>query len=280
MSFLLIRVTGIACITLVMFSCNRPKNADWRFAGGDAGQTKYAALTEINTANVQQLQQAWVYHSGNKAGNVQCTPLIVDGTVYITTPAQELLALDGATGQPRWKFNPSMNGETTGGINRGLAYWQNGDDKRILYTVGKYLYAIYTSGKPVLGFGDSGRVNMNEGLIKPPAEMGISSPGAPSIYKNWVIVGATTWSGPANVSAYDVVTGKRVWVFNTIPQPGEFGYDSWGDSSFYRSGRGVNVWGGICVDEEEGLVFFATGQPKDDFTALIIKGCNSTETVL
>ena len=239
---------------------------DWSAAGGNEGQTKYSMLKQINKHTVGKLREAWTYRSGNPAGNVQLNPLIVAGVVYLTTPAQELIAVNGTNGKELWRFNPARKGEKFGGINRGLAFWSSGKDSCILYTSGTYLNAVNVrTGTSFTSFGDGGRVNLGEGLIKPADKMGISSPGAPVVFGDLVIAGVMTWSSPAHVSAYSVRTGKRVWLFNTIPQPGEHGYETWGDPDFWKNGAGVNVWGGLAVDTRHQMVFFSTGQPKDDF---------------
>ncbi|HTD94194.1 MAG TPA: PQQ-binding-like beta-propeller repeat protein, partial [Chitinophagaceae bacterium] len=111
---------------------------NWDFAGGNEGQTKYSRLEQINKDNVSKLQVAWTYHSGNMAGNVQCNPLIVDGKMYVTTPAQELIAVDAANGKELWRFNPARKAEIFGSANRGIAYWRSGDEERILFTSGGY----------------------------------------------------------------------------------------------------------------------------------------------
>lgn len=255
---------------LAFVGCQAPQpfsEADWAYPGGTAGQTKYSSLDQINTANVADLEVAWIFHSGVKAGNVQMNPLIVDGTVYITTPLQEVIAVDGATGEQVWRFDPARKGEQFGGINRGISFWRKkGERDRIFFTSGGFLNAIYAAdGSPVSEFGNQGRISLNEDLVKPAEQMGITSPGAPVVYGDLVIVGAMTWSSPANVSAFNVYTGKREWIFHTIPQPGEYGYDTWGKGDFWETGAGVNVWGGLSVDIENGMVYFATGQPKTDF---------------
>ncbi len=239
---------------------------DWAYAGGSEGQQKYSQLDQINQSNVAHLEVAWVYRSGNPAGNIQMNPLVVDGTVFLTTPSQELVAVDGTNGRERWRFDPARNEERFGSINRGLAYWRLGREDRVFFTSGGYLNAVNArSGKAVRTFGDGGRVDLNEGLVNPPDQMGVTSPAAPVIFGDLVIVGAMTWSGPANVSAFNVHTGERKWIFHTIPQPGEYGYETWGDPDFWKEGAGVNVWGGLSVDSKNSMVYFATGQPKDDF---------------
>lgn len=227
---------------------------------------QYSSLDQINRKNVSGLEVAWVYRSGDAAGNVQVKPLVADGLVCVTTPSQELVALNGMTGAEVWRFNPARAGEQFMGVNRGLALWRGAEASTVLFTSGGFLNAVdLHTGMPVTTFGDSGRVSLNEGLVRPAAEMGITAPGAPVVFEDKVIVGAMTWSAPANVSAFNVRTGEREWIFHTIPHRGEHGYDTWGDPEFWKNGAGVNVWGGLVVDHASEMVYFATGQPKDDF---------------
>lgn len=246
---------------------------DWSNPGGDPGQTRYSSLSQINTANVKNLKVAWIFNSGNMDGNVQCNPLIVGGIMFVTTPAQTLIAVDGTNGKTLWRFKPSREGEKLGGINRGIVCWKEKNEAFLFYTAGSYLYKVnmYT-GNADKEFGNEGRISLNEGLVQAPDKMAITSPGAPAIYNDLVILGALSWSAPSNVSAFDARTGKRVWKFNTIPQPGEHGYDTWGNKQFWKEGAGINSWGGITVDPEAGMIYFPTGQPKDDFYRADNKG--------
>jgi quinoprotein glucose dehydrogenase len=263
-------IVFIISITVVFVCCNRSDNKsgtsnNWAFTGGDEGVSRYSELDGINKHNVSSLKVAWVYHSGDTKGNVQINPTIVDGVIYITTPGQELIAVNGADGKEIWRYRPARAGETFGGLNRGVAYWSEGDHKRIYYTSGGYLNAVDAkTGKAVASFGDQGRVSLNEGLVKPAEQMAVTAPASPVLYKDIVIVGGMSWSAPSNVSGFDVHTGKRKWIFNTIPQPGEYGYETWGDKKFWKNGIGVNVWGGLSVDSKNGMVYFGTGQPKYD----------------
>ena len=239
---------------------------DWDQPGGNIHQTKFSHLDQINSENVKDLQVTWVYNSGDMAGNVQLNPLVIQGIMYVTTPSQEVIAVDATNGEELWRFNPAREGEKFGGINRGIAYWKRGKEGRLLFTAGNFLYAIERkSGEAVESFGDNGRVDLNEGLVKPADQMGITSPGAPVVFKDMVILGSLSWSSPANVSAFNIHTGEREWIFNTIPGPGEYGYETWGNPDFWKTGAGVNSWGGLTADEENEMVFFSTGQPKDDF---------------
>lgn len=242
------------------------KDLDWKAAGGNPGQTKYSRLEQINRSNVGSLKLAWVYHSGNPAGNIQCNPLVVDGRVYISTPEQHLVALDGATGNEFWRFRPERGSEKFSNVNRGFGYYESGRNRIVFYGAGGFLYAVNAvTGEPVVTFGDSGRINLSEGLFKPAEQMSIQALAAPVVYQDLVIVGGTSWSSGGNVTAYNVTTGERKWLFNTIPHPGEYGYETWGDTGYYRRGAGANVWGGLCLDSDLGMVYIATGQPKGDF---------------
>lgn len=239
---------------------------NWDQPGGNVRQTKFSPLDQINKENVKELEVAWIYNSGDMSGNVQLNPSIINGIMYITTPAQVLIAVDATDGSEIWRFNPARAGEKFGGVNRGISYWQSGDGGILLFTAQNFLYAVdMESGNPLESFGDRGRVNLNEGLMKPVDQMGITSPGAPVIFRDMVIVGGMSWSSPGNISAFDIQTGNREWMFNTIPAPGEYGYETWGDRDFWRTGAGVNSWGGLAVDEQNEMVYFSTGQPKDDF---------------
>lgn len=258
---------------LLMMACQQasrpsqnPTSLDWSVTGGDEGVTRFSKADEITKENVSKLKVAWVYHSGNSKGNIQMNPLVVEGIMYVTTPDHEIIAVNAKTGQEIWRHNPARKGERLGGINRGIAFWKEGSDRRLLFTANNYLVAIDArTGKSIESFGQEGRVDLNEGLVRPASEMKITAPASPVVYRNTIIVGCMSWSAPANVSGFDVKTGKRTWLFNTIPQPSEPGYETWGDADFWREGAGVNVWGGLSVDTELGMVYFATGQPKNDF---------------
>ena len=257
--------------TIILFN-NVSSNSDnreyvnWDQPGGNVRQTKFSPLDQINKDNVKDLKMAWTYNSGNMSGNVQLNPLIIRGVMYVTTPEQVLIAVDATDGSEIWRYNPTREGERFGGVNRGIGHWKSGDGGKLLFTAGNFLYAVdMISGKAVESFGDKGRVNLNEGLIKPAEQMAITSPGAPVVFRNMVIIGGMSWSSPANISAFNINTGKREWIFNTIPTPGEYGYETWGNTDFWKTGAGVNSWGGLAADEENEMVYFSTGQPKDDF---------------
>lgn len=259
-------VTGFVLSGLLPLSCNLFSTPDqaardnWAYPGGDAGQRKYSALHQITKENVKYLKEAWTYHSGEKSGGVESTPLVVGGRMYITTPSQQLISLDAATGKELWRFNPARGVEKFAGVNRGIAYHKLGTRELVFYTTGNFLNAVDAeSGRADSSFGQGGRIILNEALDGQTN----TAPAAPVFFKDIVIVGVA--GGRGHVKAYDAHSGKIKWVFNTIPHPGEYGYSTWGDSTYWKTGSGADVWGGLCVDENNGIVYFSTGQPRPNF---------------
>ena len=262
---------------LVLSACSRaPKGgADWPVYGGHKDENRSSGLTQINRDNVRDLRVAWTYHSGDpgrpSGREIQCQPIVVGGILYATNTRMQLFALDAGTGVERWKFDPFKNGRNTYNQNRGVVYWADGEDKRILYTAGPVLYAVNAqTGQPIDSFGTNGRVDLFTGLdINHPVNhlfLSATSPGI--VYKDVLILGSTVSesgdAAPGYVRGFDVRTGKMVWIFHTIPQPGEPGYDTWPKDA-YRWAGGTNAWAGMALDEKRGLVFFGTGSPSSDF---------------
>ena len=270
-------------ILVLLFSCNPEGDihSTWSVYRGDASNSAYSSLDEINKDNVNQLTVAWTYHTGDAdKGNrsaIQCNPIIVNGMMYLTSPKLKLIALDPATGKEKWKFDPFEGDEATG-VNRGVVFWKSGTDKRIFFSAGSFLYALNADdGKPVTEFGSGGKVDLREGLGRDPAKLFVqaSSPGA--IFKDLIIQGTALGEGydaaPGFIRAYDVRTGKIVWTFHTIPQPGEPGYDTWPEGAHNEIG-GVNSWAGMSVDHSRGIVYAPTGSPAFDFYGGNRKGKN------
>ncbi|HLF33593.1 MAG TPA: PQQ-binding-like beta-propeller repeat protein [Cyclobacteriaceae bacterium] len=261
-------------IFFFIFSCEEkiPDHADrfttWEITGGDPSTIRYSSLDQVNLENIKELKPAWVHHSGSLA-NVQCNPIVIGRRLFFTTGLQELIALDATNGEEIWRFKPVFDRVIRPEflhVNRGVAYWTDGNEESLFYPSGNFLNAVNAKdGKSLLSFGKKGQVNFNAALQFEPSRMGITSSGSPIIYKDLVIVGCSSWSHGANVSAFNVVTGKRAWVFHTLPQPGQPGYQTYGDVDYWKTGAGVNVWGGFSMDEENGIIYFGTGQPKADF---------------
>lgn len=274
------RSFGLSLAALSLAAAARPAlpaasaAREWRNHGGDPGHTQYSELAQINTANVQRLKQAWVYRSGDNdaRSQIQCQPIVVDGVLYATTPGLKLFALDAASGKPRWTFDPFGAGAVghSLGVNRGVTYWAEGDDKRILFAGGQRLYAIDArTGKPIPGFGAGGSVELTGGLDRDVRGLYVLSNTPGAIYRDLFIMGTRVSEGPGpsvpgHIRAYDVRTGKIRWKFHTIPHPGEFGYETWPKDAWQRIG-GANAWSGISVDHSRGLVFLPTGSAAFDF---------------
>ncbi|SOE24112.1 quinoprotein glucose dehydrogenase [Spirosomataceae bacterium TFI 002] len=277
----------IYCFFLLFFlvSCGAskdPQDVDWRYYGGDSGGTKFSELTQINTENVSSLKVAWEYDTGEvvdleKPLANQCQPIVVNGILLGTSSRHKLFSLNAATGQELWKFDPYLIPEIKKSLHamRGTVYWEEKDDKRILYTVGSFLLAVNANtGKLIESFGNKGMVDLHQGLGTE-SELGYdvnnysirsTSPGV--IFENTFIIGSTVSEGgsalPGNIRAFNVKTGKLTWVFNTIPRPGEYGYETWAKDSYKKLG-GANCWAGMVVDQKRGRVFLGTGSPSVDF---------------
>ena len=244
---------------------------EWPHYGGDLGGTKYSSLDQINRQNVTQLTLAWSYHTGDISdGSVypvrssfECTPLVSDGAMYLTTPFSRVVALEAETGKFLWDFDPHIDKGRPYNlfVNRGVALWRSGKDRRIfLGTLDGRLFAINTlDGKPVESFGQNGMIDLRKGCADkfPGRFYGMTSP--PLVYKDLVITGSmvpdATPEGPSgDVRAFDAHTGKLVWRFHTIPQAGEFGNETWEKDSWKDRG-GTNVWSIMSCDEERGILF-------------------------
>jgi quinoprotein glucose dehydrogenase len=277
------RIFFISGCLLIILSC-KPKEGPyntWSVYRGDAANTAYSGLDQINKENVKHLEVAWTYHTGDaERGNhstIQCNPIVTNGVMYVTSPKLKLIALDPGTGKEIWKFDP-FNGTQSSGVNRGVTYWESGSDKRIYFSAGHFLYALNAKdGSLSPDFGAQGKVDLREGLGRDPAKLSVAASSPGTIYKDLLIQGTAlsdSWDAPPGfIRAYDVKTGKIAWTFHTIPQPGEFGYDTWSENAYKEVG-GTNNWTGMSVDEKRGIVFIPTGSPSFDFYGGNRKGKN------
>lgn len=267
---------SLAVTLVVLPFSSRAARQDWPTYLGDSASSHYSELKQINRKNVQQLEVAWRYNAGDarkdNRSQIQCNPIIIDGILYATSPALKLLAIDAATGAERWRFDPfaGQTNNNTLGVNRGVVFWKKGNDRRVLFTAGHQLFSIDAhSGKVVPSFGQGGTVDIREGLGRDPKTLFVlaNTPGA--IYGDLLILGTRVSEGPGpsapgHIRAYNVLSGKIEWVFHTIPQPGEAGYETWPPGAYQYAG-GVNVWTGMAVDENRGIVFCPTGSAAFDF---------------
>lgn len=258
---------------------------EWPVYGGDAGGTRYSTLKQINRANVATLREAWTYHtndvSDGKEYNVrsafEATPLVVDGVLYLVTAFDRLIALEPETGKELWAFDPKLDKSKPQMLfaSRGAALWTDGKQKRLFYgTLDGQLWGIdAASGKAVDSFGTGGFVDLRAGMMDPNDTRafgrgyGMTSP--PAIYKDVVICGSivpdTDPQGPnGDVRAFDARTGKLVWRFHTVAQPGEFGAETW-DGDAMKGRGGANMWSIPTVDTERGIAFLPLTSPSYDY---------------
>jgi quinoprotein glucose dehydrogenase len=237
---------------------------DWPAYGGHDG-THYSSLSQINRDNVKNLVLAWKFDTGEK-GEFEASPIIVGKVLYATTPRRGVVALDAATGKLIWKFDFDLPGFV---LTRGVSYWTDGHQSRILAGARNYLYALdATTGKVIPSFGENGRIDLRKGLREPYEEQSVELTTPGSIYKNLIIVGGaspeTHPAPPGDIRAFDVRTGALRWTFHTIPRPGEFGYDTWPKDAWKNAGA-ANNWTGMTVDQKRGIVYVPTGSPVFDF---------------
>ena len=254
----------------------------WMTYQGDAASSSYSPLSQINTSNVNQLQNVWTFQTtdlpyGADPVTSQSNPIIVDGVLYANSAKQTVYAINAKTGEKIWSFNPLEKGEPSA-TSRGVTYWENGDDKRILYSARNFLMAIdATTGKLITTFGENGKVNLNVGVRDDPNKISVALTTPGSIYKDLIIVGSRLpdfyGSPPGDIRAYNVKTGELAWTFHTIPHPGEPGYETWPPDAYKYAG-GANCWAGMSIDSERGMVFLALGSPTFDFYGADREGAN------
>lgn len=259
---------AVGCVAAL--SSRAPEDHDWPITGGDAGNSRYSPLTAINRENVAKLEVAWVYHTGDGGANplqIQAIPIVAHGILYSTSGAGRAFALRADSGAEIWKFDPP--GGNDGSANRGVVYWESGADRRIFYVAGSHLFALDAStGALITSFGTGGLIDLGKGLGRDSLHQSVvaTSPGV--IYQDLLIQGSRVGEGegsaPGHVRAFDVRTGALRWMFHTIPQPGEFGYDTW-PADAWRTVGGANSWAGMSIDVSRGIVFIPTGSATPDF---------------
>ena len=276
-------LTLYCSFTACLMNSSALQAEDWISVGGDRGGSRHSSLSQINRENVPQLKLAWEYRTGDLAAGrakiIECTPLVIDGTMYITTGQLKLVALDAATGAERWSFDPMAHAPATsplasGGVNRGAAYWSDGKPngaRRVLHGTadGRLFCVDALTGKLDPAFGKEGVKDLREDLEGDWKKQPYGPTSAPAIVGDKVIMGFSCGEGPGrtapgDIRAFDVRTGKQVWRFHTVPRAGEFGNETWENDSWKDRGA-VNAWGGYSVDERRGLVFAGLGSAAFDF---------------
>ena len=272
---------------LLVISLQAP--GDWPVYGHDGGGARYSPLTQITRANVSRLQVAWTYHTGmpalenmgHRPPALEVTPIVVDGLMYVSTPTGIVAALDPATGTERWRFDAGVNPHRGYGdfVSRGVSFWRDGRRgeacaRRIFVaTIDARLFALdAVTGKPCLGFGSGGVVDLRAGLRVAPFEFqAYEETSPPAVVGDLVIVGSgvadNAMLAPASgeVRAFDARTGRLQWTFDPIPQDStDPAYKTWQNGSAKRTGA-ANVWSVIVADPERDLVFLPTSSPAPDY---------------
>ncbi len=279
----------LGCLALITY-CAEPRSestGDWPVYAGDKASTKYSPLDQVTSENFGDLEIAWRWKTidqpildANRSlwtGRNESTPIAIDGILYTSTSLNQVAAIDGATGETLWSYDPgTWGGEHSppnlGFIHRGVAFWEADGHPRIIYATGDaYLIALDAeTGEPIVDFGDGGRIDLTEGLRRPIGRMwyGVSSP--PVICRDRIIVGSTIPDAvvdelmpPGDVRGFDGRTGEQLWTFESIPQTETAGADSWGDA--WRSAGNTNVWSYMSCDEELGIVYLPFSTPSNDY---------------
>jgi len=290
------------CIALIglSYSCKNVSRYDavsysgWENYAGSKDGIRYSSQQQINVHNVSNLKVAWRFSSHDKdtanRSQIQCNPVIIDGTLYGISARLKLFALDAFTGKLKWMFDPATEDTASAKdpeaffkVSRGVAYWRNrkGANSRILFNAGSRTYAINANnGRLIRSFGNNGYIDLTRDLDSVKDSVGLyiaaTTPGI--IYNDLLIIGMRVAesddAAPGHIRAYNVITGKRQWIFHTIPHPGEFGYDSWPDKNAWKYTGGANSWAGFSLDEKRGIVYVPTGSIAGDFYGGNRKGTN------
>jgi quinoprotein glucose dehydrogenase len=223
----------------------------WHRSHGDNGGMRYSALAQINRQNVTNLQPAWIYHSGDGSNNLQCNPIIVRGIMIAPTPGKFVVGIDAENGKELWRFKPEGRPAF-----RGLIYWRGSESEkeRVMFCAGKYLYALNpNTGETITTFGENGQALL-PGRVQ--GSFGAATAG-PAIFQEIIVVPGFE----KDVWGLDVITGKLLWTFHTVPHAGEFGYETWDRTESY----GANCWTGMALDEARGIAYISTGGAKPNF---------------
>ncbi len=269
-----------------------PATTDWRSYAGNPAATRYAALDQINAGNFNDLEVAWRFKpdafGSNPEYDLECTPLVAKGVMYTTVGTRrDVVALDAATGELLWMHRIDEGERAVKAPRKlsghGVSYWTDGKQERILYvTIGYQLVALDAkTGLQIPSFGVNGIVDLklNDDQDIGPLNDDIGLHSTPLVAKDVVIIGAahTVGNAPkhhANVKGFargfDVHTGKRLWIFHTIPKKGEFGYDTWLDGTDQIGNAGV--WAQISADEDLNLVYLPVELPTGDYNGGFRRG--------
>ncbi len=269
----------------IMFqACQQEENdhhMDWSVYKGGPDANNYSALDQISKNNVSQLKEVWSFYPMDETENFrfwkyECNPIIVGDIMYLLSARSILYALNAQNGSVLWSHD-ALDGRPSDGVKRGVTYWTDGSDDRILYTIQDKLLAVDAqTGQTISSFGEDGKVDLSiDQRTNSEAKVRLSSPGI--IYQDLIIVGAAVseslGAAPGDIRAYNVITGDLAWTFHTIPHPGEPGYGTW-PSDAYMTAGGANNWAGMSLDEERGIIYAPTGSPTYDYYGADREGSN------
>jgi quinoprotein glucose dehydrogenase len=280
-SFLIFRVLFVFILTAHCSVKHKEETGDWPVYLSDEHSSHYSGLTSINRKNVSKLKPVWEYHSGDDVSSnrsqIQCNPIIIDGILYGTSPRLQVFALNASTGKELWKFDPAPASKSAPSVNRGVTFWKTGLEKRIMFTYGEYLYSLDAeTGKRIMTFGDSGRVSLKAGLGERAKDLYVAATSPGIVFEDLFIIGSrvseNAGAAPGYIRAYNAVSGELVWVFHTIPLPGEPGYETWPKD--WQTAGAANSWAGMSLDTERGIVYIPTGSAAFDFWGGDRKGAN------
>ena len=292
------RATAAAVFLLPLIAgCSRAPDAgagdqaavgEWRHYAADRASTKYSPLDQINPSNVDRLREVWRWTSveteadtEHRGGMYKSTPLYIDGTLYITTSLSQVAAIDPATGETLWVYDPKSydagRPANAGFQHRGLEYWRGEVEgepaERLIYAAHhrRLISLDPATGEPDPTFGDAGMVNTALGLGREINERQYTHSAPPIVCADVIVLGSIISDGPrgpkmppGHVRGYDVRTGEMHWIFHTIPQPGELGNETWEDGSWEYSGN-TNVWTMMSCDDELGIVYLPVSTPTNDW---------------
>ncbi len=271
-------VTGLLLLIFPACRSDQRDYSTWSDYLGGPDRNHYSSLTKITPQNVGQLKVAWTYAAPD-SGQMQMSPIVVDGVLYGMTAAVQAFALDAATGKELWRFGDPLKAWHS--TSRGVSYWANGEDKRILCTIGPTLFALNAkTGQPILTFGTQGKVDLHEGLPAVARNKFIISNTPGTVFENLIILPVRLAededAAPGDLRAFDVVTGKLAWTFHTIPYPDEPGYATWENKEAYRNTEvgGANNWAGMALDPVTGTLFAPIGSAAPDFYGAQRLGAN------
>ena len=285
-----ISVGILMCGSILASAQGQNRQVEWFYYGADLAGSKYSPADDVTSQNLQRLGIVWQWEHGEKAleqyGTVpfrfENQPLMVDGVLYVTTPYNNAAALDAETGKELWRFDSEavkLGGiPGTGFKHRAPALWRDARDRnklRVLLNTRNQLFSLDAqTGKPVASFGAGGVVSLTDGYPRPISDIRHVNHGAspPVVYRDIVVVGSSvpdryqmSNDPPGIVQGFDARTGKRLWVWNAIPQsPADFGASTWEEGSWRFTGH-ANVWGPMAVDTTRGLLYFGTSTPSNDY---------------